>query len=78
MGRLRDPVARRPWDQMMGRSRDVGQKYVFQIQLTNTANLIWQVTQDIITAPKMKFFIKDIFSKYDQICSFLRVCSHLL
>ena len=40
MGRLRDPVARRPWDQMMGRSRDVGQKYVFQIQLTNTANLI--------------------------------------
>ena len=23
MGRLRDPVARRPWDQMMGRSRDV-------------------------------------------------------
>ena len=26
----------------------------------------------------MKFFIKDFFSKCDQICSFLRICSHLL
>ena len=23
MGRLRDPVVGRPWDQMMGRSRDI-------------------------------------------------------
>ena len=30
------------------------------------------------TAEKMKFFIKDFFSKYDQICSFLRMWSHLL
>ena len=27
---------------------------------------------------KMKFSIKDFFSKYDQICSFLRIWSHLL
>ena len=26
----------------------------------------------------MKFSIKDFFSKYDQIRSFLRICSHLL
>ena len=27
---------------------------------------------------KMKFSIKDLFSKCDQICSFLRIWSHLL
>ena len=26
----------------------------------------------------MKFFVKDVFSKYDQIRSFLRIWSHLL
>ena len=31
-----------------------------------------------ITAQKMKFSIKDIFSKCDHIRSFLRICSHLL
>ena len=30
------------------------------------------------TAQKMKFFIKDFVSKCDQICSFLRIWSHLL
>ena len=30
------------------------------------------------TAQKMKFSIKDFFSKYDQIRSFLRFWSHLL
>ena len=30
------------------------------------------------TAQKMKFSIKDFFSKCDQICSFLRIWSHLL
>ena len=30
------------------------------------------------TAQKMKFYIKDFFSKCDQIRSFLRICSHLL
>ena len=31
-----------------------------------------------ITAQKMKFFIKDFFSKCDQICRNLRIWSHLL
>ena len=31
-----------------------------------------------ITAQKMKFSIKDFFSKCDQICSFLRILTHLL
>ena len=51
MGHLRDPVAGRPWDQMMGRSTGVGEasvKHVFKIKLTNTLNLLWQVTQDFI------------------------------
>ena len=30
------------------------------------------------TAQKMKFYIKDFFSKYDQIRSVLRIWSHLL
>ena len=30
------------------------------------------------TAQKMKFCIKDFFSKCEQIRSFLRICSHLL
>ena len=30
------------------------------------------------TTEKMKFFIKDLFSKCDQIPSFLRIWSHLL
>ena len=32
----------------------------------------------LITAQNMKFFTKDFLSKCDQICSFLRICSHLL
>ena len=31
-----------------------------------------------VTAQKMKLSIKDFFSKCDQICSFLRIWSHLL
>ena len=31
-----------------------------------------------VTAQKMKFFIKDLFSKCDQIRGFLRIWSHLL
>ena len=27
-------------------------------------------------AQKMKFSIEDFFNKYEQICSFLRICSH--
>ena len=30
------------------------------------------------TAQKMKFSIKDFFSKCDQIRSFLQICSHLM
>ena len=33
---------------------------------------------ELITAQKMKFSITDFFSKCDQICSFLRIWSHLL
>ena len=35
----------------------------------------WEVTD---TAQKMKFSIKDFFSKCDEICSFRRIWSHLL
>ena len=47
-GCLQDPVAGRPWNQMMGRSKDVRRtsvKHVFKIKLTNTLNLLWQFTQ---------------------------------
>ena len=43
MGRLRDPVAGRSGDQMMGRSRDVAGTsviHVFKIQLRNIFNLL--------------------------------------
>ena len=36
------------------------------------------IKTNIGTAQKMKFFIKDFFSKCDQIRSFLRIWSHLL
>ena len=36
------------------------------------------VLKNINTAQKMKFSIKDFFSECDQICSFLRIWSHLL
>ena len=35
-------------------------------------------TKAFNTAQKIKFFIKDFFSKCDQIRSFLRIWSHLL
>ena len=47
-GSLRDPIAGRPWDQMMGRSGDVSVIYVFKIQLRNILNLPLQVTQAFI------------------------------
>ena len=31
-----------------------------------------------VTAPTMKFSVKDFFNKFDQIRSFLRICSNLL
>ena len=36
------------------------------------------MSQQIHTTQKMKFSINDFFSKFDQICSFLRIWSHLL
>ena len=37
-----------------------------------------QSKTSFVTAQKMKFFIRDFFSKYDQIHSFLRIWSQLL
>ena len=36
------------------------------------------IKTNIGTAQKMKFFIKDFFSKCDQVRNFLRIWSHLL
>ena len=36
------------------------------------------MSQQIHTTQKMKFSINDFFSKFDQICSFVRIWSHLL
>ena len=58
-GRLRDPVGERPRDQIMGRPREMGKtftKYVFQIQLTNPLNLLWQAGQDLIMNGSSKNF----------------------
>ena len=38
----------------------------------------WVMFSVVVTAHKMKFSIKDFFSKYDQVRSFLRIWSHLL
>ena len=54
--------------------------------MTNFGSLVWvqQPYADFfsfiisITAQKMKFSIKDFFSKRDQIRKKLRICSHLL
>ena len=37
-----------------------------------------RLSSDSVTAQKMKFSIKDFFSKCDQICRKLRIWSHLL
>ena len=46
------------------------------IQKILKPKLFWLVIS--ITAQKMKFSIKDFFSKYDQICRKMRIWSHLL
>ena len=43
--------------------------------LTNMQYLLWSFST---AAQNMKFFIKDFFSKYDQIVSFLRIWLHLI
>ena len=45
--------------------------------LKSTLNF-WLKQNQTFTAQKMKFCIEDFFSKCDQLCSFLRIWSHLL
>ena len=50
-GRLRDPIAGRPRDQLIGRSGDVrgtSVTHFLKIQLRNILNLLLQVTQNFI------------------------------
>ena len=49
--------------------------FPFLFESTLNTPLSYSIT---FTAQKMKFFIKDFVSKCDQICSFLRIWSHLL
>ena len=40
--------------------------------------LFWNITLHHVTAQKMKYSIREFFSKYDQIRRKLRIWSHLL
>ena len=51
--------------------------FTFEFKLRTQLH-VKQVTLAIYTAQKIKFFIKDFFSKCDQIRSFLRIWSHIL
>ena len=53
----------------------IGRELNNNVVKAGKTNHLWNVT---ITAQKIKFFITDFFSKCDQICSFLRMWSHLL
>ena len=49
------------------------------MKLTGQNSISLLPNKDVVyTARKMKSFMKDIFSKCDQICGKLRVWSHLL
>ena len=48
------------------------------VVISNRDDRIQQCHNGLSTAQKMKFSIKDFFSKCDQIRSFLRFCLHLL
>ena len=66
MGRLQDPVARPPGDQMMGRSGEVRGTsviHVFKIQLKNIWNLLWQVTQGFIGNCSSENLVNSIVNK---------------
>ena len=54
--------------------RLVTQKFKSTLEMEDS----WKITHITFTAQKMKFSIKDFFSKCDQIRSFLRIWSHLL
>ena len=60
----------RRWAQI---SCDVWRPQIYYIRI-----LLISIFRRVFTPQKMNFFIKDFFSKYEQICSFLRTCSHLL
>ena len=48
------------------------------LETVTKPNYIFKYYQFITTAQKVKFSIKDFFSTFDQIPSFLRICSNLL
>ena len=51
--------------------------YHFSLNLTNHQSKLFRIFYYCITAQKMKFSIKDLFSKCGRIRSFLRIWSHL-
>ena len=53
---------------------NITSSYPLILRLLNLKTTILAIS----TAQKMQFFIEDFFSKCDQICSFLRIWSHLL
>ena len=57
---------------------ELGKKVTYTERIAHIKLLNQKVIYHKSTAQKMKFFINDFFSKCDQICSFLRVWSHLL
>ena len=50
----------------------------WKVQHFETLGYVWNLVSGYYTSQKMKFSIKDFFSKYDQICRKLRIRSHLL
>ena len=59
MGYLWDPVAGRPRDQIMGRSRNVcrtSAKQIFYVQISNISNLLQQVSQNLIVSRSSENF----------------------
>ena len=55
----------------------IAQKSIYEQKVMETI-LNYHIQLSSATAQKMKFSIKDFFSKCYQICSFLRIWSHLL
>ena len=51
---------------------------VFKVMFRVVFTITFEALELTITTQKMKFAIKDFFSNYDQIRSFLRIWSHLL
>ena len=61
---------------------DIGNKWVKSILHKGSIADVWQGPKCAslihFTTQKMKLFLRDFFSKCDQICSFRRIWSHLL